>query len=80
MSMKYKYFEHKECEYFPCHTYPHKDFNCLFCYCPLYPFKDCGGNYEMLDKIKDCSNCILPHRPENYNYIIDKLYEKMLDK
>jgi Zn-finger protein len=23
--------------------------------------------------VKDCSDCILPHKPENYQYIIDRL-------
>ena len=32
----YKFFCHRECEYFPCHSTQHpEDFNCLFCYCPL---------------------------------------------
>ena len=38
---KYAFFQHKECEFFPCH--PVKDaetFNCLFCYCPLYALGD----------------------------------------
>ena len=31
------YFKNTECKYFPCHnTSPEADFNCLFCYCPLY--------------------------------------------
>ena len=33
----YSFFQHKECEFFPCHPTDHpEDFNCLFCYCPLY--------------------------------------------
>lgn len=37
MSENYKYFAHRECEYFPCHAGADADdFNCLFCYCPLY--------------------------------------------
>ena len=74
--MSYKFFENTSCEYFPCHKYPHKNFNCLFCYCPLTPFKDCGGNYKWIDEergLKDCSQCILPHKPENYDYVINKL-------
>lgn len=75
MSQKYKFFSHKECEYFPCHkTNDPDNFNCLFCYCPLYALKDkCGGNFRYTDKgIKDCSNCTLPHKRDNYDYIIGK--------
>ena len=75
MSENYKFFNHKECEFFPCHKTSDPDnFNCLFCYCPLYALKDkCGGNFRYTDSgIKDCSNCTLPHRRDNYDYIIGK--------
>ena len=75
MSQNYKFFNHKECEYFPCHkTNDSDNFNCLFCYCPLYALKDkCGGNFRYTEKgIKDCTNCTLPHRRDNYDYIIGK--------
>ena len=65
MNQNYKFFNHKDCEYFPCHkTNDPDNFNCLFCYCPLYALKDkCGGNFRYTDNgIKDCSNCFLPHR------------------
>ena len=41
---KYTFFQHKECEFFPCHkTNKPEDFNCLFCYCPLYALgNQCG--------------------------------------
>ena len=52
------------------------DFNCLFCYCPLYPLEGCGGNYTLTEKsVKDCSDCTLPHKANNYDYIIRKLGE-----
>lgn len=75
MSQNYKFFNHKDCEYFPCHkTNDPDNFNCLFCYCPLYALKDkCGGNFRYTEKgIKDCTNCTLPHRRDNYDYIIGK--------
>lgn len=75
MNQNYKFFNHKDCEYFPCHkTNDPDNFNCLFCYCPLYALKDkCGGNFRYTDNgIKDCSNCTLPHRRDNYDYIIRK--------
>lgn len=76
----YSFFNHKECEYFPCHTTNDPDnFNCLFCYCPLYALKDrCGGNFFYDENgIKDCTNCIVPHKRENYGYITAKFDEIM---
>ena len=78
MNQNYKFFNHKDCEYFPCHkTNDPDNFNCLFCYCPLYALKDkCGGNFWYTDNgIKDCSNCFLPHRRDNYDYIIRKFQD-----
>ena len=51
----FKYYQNKECEYFPCHENAKEDFNCMFCFCPLYPLGDkCGGNFEYIDdKIKN---------------------------
>lgn len=48
---KYTFFSHKECEAFPCHLGIAPDnFNCLFCYGPLYMLGDqCGGNFTYLD-------------------------------
>ena len=76
---KYKFFQHKDCEYFPCHTnIPVDEFNCMFCYCPLYFLDDCGGNYHILNNgIKDCSNCDIPHDKEMYDYIISMLMKHM---
>ncbi|RKJ47268.1 metal-binding protein [bacterium 1XD8-76] len=70
MENSYRFFENRDCKYFPCHKST-GDFNCLFCYCPLYDRQDCPGNpmYRGKDRgnIKDCTNCIFPHRPENYD-------------
>lgn len=74
---KYKFFSHKECEYYPCHKL--KEINCLFCFCPLYPLKDCKGNYKMIDNIKDCSDCTLPHQKDNYDYIMSR-YQDILSE
>ncbi len=65
----YDFFQHKECEYFPCHKGADPEtFSCLFCYCPLYALGDkCGGSFTYTPEgIKDCSNCLKPHRRENY--------------
>lgn len=71
----YAFFCHRDCEYFPCHKgIPEEDFNCLFCYCPLYALGEgCGGNFRYLDNgHKDCSHCLIPHQRRNYDYIIQK--------
>ena len=76
----YKYFQHKTCEYFPCHkTDKPEDFNCLFCYCPLFALgKDCGGNFTYTESgIKDCSGCLIPHRRENYARIMAKMEQNI---
>lgn len=71
----YAFFQNKACEYFPCHkTIAPEEFNCLFCYCPLYPNPDCGGNFTFLpDGAKDCSGCLLPHRRDNYGIVLERL-------
>ncbi len=76
----YSFFQHKECEFFPCHkTDRPEDFNCLFCYCPLFGLGDrCGGNFRYTDKgIKDCSQCLVPHGRKSYSYIISRFPEMM---
>ncbi|AMM56173.1 TPA: cysteine-rich small domain-containing protein [Clostridioides difficile] len=78
MGENYKFFNHKDCEFFPCHkTNKPEEFNCLFCYCPLYALgENCGGNFKYTDKgIKDCSSCMLPHKKDNYNYIMSKFQD-----
>ena len=76
----YAFFQNRECEYFPCHRgVEEQNFNCLFCYCPLYALGDqCGGCFTYLDNgIKDCSNCLKPHRRENYDKIMEKMTQVM---
>lgn len=70
----YKFFQHRECEFFPCHKVKDdKDFNCLFCYCPLYALGDkCGGNFVYTETgIKDCTNCLIPHGKKSWGYITE---------
>lgn len=69
----YKFFQNNKCQYFPCHKVNNtEDFSCLFCYCPLSPYENCGGNYTILDNgWKDCSDCLIPHY--DYDYIVNKL-------
>ncbi len=75
MKNSFCYFENTQCEYFPCHKTNGQEFNCMFCYCPLYALGEkCGGNFTFLENgIKDCSNCILPHTKQGYKYISSKL-------
>lgn len=75
MKNDHSYFCNRECEYFPCHKAKGDDFNCLFCFCPLYSLgEDCGGNFVILENgVKDCSECLLPHRKENYKLILERL-------
>lgn len=71
-SENYKFFQNTKCEKFPCHAgVASEDFNCLFCYCPLYALgEDCGGNFEIKKNgIKSCINCNFPHKRENYEKI-----------
>ena len=76
--MSYRFFQNRECEYFPCHKTAKEDsFNCLFCYCPLYPLGEkCGGRFTYTEiGIKDCSACLFPHCPESYDEICRRFSE-----
>lgn len=76
MKNSHRFFENRECKYFPCHKGT-GEFNCLFCFCPLYAKENCPGNPVYLErggkKIKNCTNCTFPHRPENYDKVISLL-------
>ena len=78
----YAFFTNTACEYYPCHPVePGEPFNCLFCYCPLYLLGSrCGGDFVMLaNGVKDCSGCLLPHRPEGYDRICGN-YAQILEE
>ena len=69
----YSFFQHRACEFFPCHAgVEEKDFNCLFCYCPLYLLgRGCGGSFSYNEKgDKVCTGCAFPHRRENYDAVL----------
>ena len=74
MENSYKYFKNTDCKYFPCHKGLSDDFNCLFCYCPMYSMPNCPGSKTYIEKngkkIKVCTDCTFPHRPENNDKII----------
>ncbi len=75
MTKNHKFFQNRKCEYFPCHKVENEnEFNCMFCYCPLYMLKgDCGGNFKYTNGFKDCSDCKLPHTREAYRHIMSKM-------
>lgn len=79
ISNSYRFFQNRECEFFPCHEVQDEDaFNCLFCYCPLYLDDNCLGSPEYIitgrgQRIKDCSSCLVVHSPEMYNKVIAHL-------
>ena len=76
-----RYFQNRDCAYFPCHQGADpKNFNCLFCYCPLYALGDqCDGAFTYTENgIKDCSRCLIPHRGENYDRIMEKMAQVLL--
>lgn len=76
-----RFFQNKDCKFFPCHkTDDPENFNCLFCYCPLYALGDkCGGNFKYIGGVcKDCSDCTRPHDPANYDYICSR-YDEIMD-
>lgn len=74
--MSYKRFTNLECPFFPCHKTT-GEINCLFCFCPLYPFDSCPGEFTFTDKeVKDCSNCNWVHTDEAYDVIIDILIKQ----
>ena len=68
-----RFFQNRGCPFFPCHTgVAEKDFNCLFCYCPLYALgESCGGSFRYTASgVKSCENCAFPHRRENYEKVL----------
>ena len=85
MESSHKFFSNEKCMFFPCHSQPEGDFNCLFCYCPLYFFGDkCGGTFTWVKHediiIKLCTECHMPHMPENYDMITGKLTEEAISE
>ena len=74
-SKHYQFVQNRQCEYFPCHPgVAEEDFNCLFCFCPLYALgRKCGGacTYDQ-NGVKDCSRCAFPHRRQNYEAITER--------
>ena len=70
MDNSYKFFQNKDCQFFPCHEVDNvEEFNCLFCYCPVY-FVSCPGDFSRLDDgRKDCMGCTLNHEPRFWEMV-----------
>ena len=73
-----RFFANKECQYYPCHQ-GIEELNCLFCFCPFYLKEKCPGKPQWTESkrtgktIKDCTDCVFPHKPENYDVVINWL-------
>ncbi|MBU1228577.1 MAG: cysteine-rich small domain-containing protein [Proteobacteria bacterium] len=85
MNERFKHFQNAACEYFPCHKGPGGEemapatFNCLFCYCPLYFLRDCGGSPGWRGLVKDCTGCALPHAPGGWEAVQARLGKAFAD-
>lgn len=75
MKASYRFFQNRACKFFPCHEkLKEEDFNCLFCYCPLYMLgEECGGNFSYVKGVKSCLHCTLPHHPKGYDIVNKRL-------
>ena len=72
------FMQNKACAYFPCHSdVAEEEFNCLFCYCPLYALgADCGGDFVALPSgVKSCEHCTRPHSPGAYERVMAHMDE-----
>ncbi|WP_028588389.1 cysteine-rich small domain-containing protein [Desulfocurvus vexinensis] len=70
----HRFFRNTACAYFPCHEVDDEtQFNCLFCFCPLYWLEDCDGTPAFRGGVKDCTGCTLPHAPQGYDTVLARL-------
>lgn len=75
---RYAFFQNRDCEKFPCHSQVRAvDFNCLFCYCPLYTLGPrCGGQFTYTERgVKSCTECPFPHVRGNYDAVLARFPE-----
>ena len=76
------FFRNVSCPYFPCHEgVEPEEFNCLFCYCPLYALGPCCGGdfYYTATGIKDCSACVRLHRGEQGVGLVKRHFAQLAD-
>ena len=72
------FFQNRACDRFPCHSgIDLSEFNCLFCYCPLYALGErCGGGFHYTEKgVKSCVDCTFPHLRSNYAAVLARYPE-----
>jgi len=70
-----------DCQYFPCH---HRDQNCTFCFCPLYPCKDpVLGEFVISRRtggmVWSCQKCLWTHREDVARSLYDLLCKENLN-
>lgn len=76
------FFRNTSCTYFPCHEgVDEEEFNCLFCYCPLYALGPrCGGDFSYTKTgIKNCTNCTRLHRGDQGAAIVRECFEQLAE-
>jgi len=76
------FFRNVSCDYFPCHAgVDEREFNCLFCYCPLYALgPSCGGDYSYTESgIKDCSRCTRLHKGDGGMAIVRAYFPQLAE-
>ena len=82
MDKHYQFFQNRACEYFPCHMgVAEADFNCLFCYCPLYALgPGCGGDFRYTARgVKDCSACTRLHEGDVGASVVRDMFPRLAD-
>jgi Zn-finger protein len=76
------FFRNTACAAFPCHegVDPH-EFNCLFCYCPLYALgPGCGGDFRYTARgVKDCSACTRLHEGDVGASVVRDMFPRLAD-
>ena len=76
------FFSNTECAYFPCHKgVDEREFNCLFCYCPLYVLGPrCGGDYRYTKAgTKDCTLCTRLHEGDAGATLVKERFAELAD-
>ncbi|MEE8721674.1 MAG: nicotinate-nucleotide--dimethylbenzimidazole phosphoribosyltransferase [Eggerthellaceae bacterium] len=79
---RYPFATNRACPYFPCHDdLDSAEFNCLFCYCPLYALGPrCGGRFRYTDAgVKDCTPCSLPHQGDAGTELVKRHFKDLAD-
>ncbi|MBQ3302295.1 MAG: cysteine-rich small domain-containing protein [Eggerthellaceae bacterium] len=79
---EYPFFTNRDCKYFPCHEgVPEDEFNCLFCYCPLYALgARCGGDFTYTSKgVKNCTPCSIPHRGDSGTPLVRARFSELIE-